>query len=238
MAGFAIVMEFLTGATVLLIAALIAGLVLRFYASRAVPGKSWKARKYRRELIAAPFAAILWVVPCLMAYTWISNHVAHQSVSFSPDPYVTLPNGYVVGSMNTYDGYVHAPGMNTDVPWTGPGYVRGIIDLDYVDGRFQGTYLDSYSDMHPQSTDRIRRFTFDTRNRSIETSDSSIKADFGQQQTMVHEDSNSYWQLYAVNRRHWPEPVFWLLLLVGEAAIVICAIRMKPVFTEDEETST
>jgi hypothetical protein len=234
MAGFAIVMAFITGGAVLLLVAVIASFMLRVYALRSVPGKSWEARKYHRELIATPFAAVLWIAPCLIAYTWVSNHVAHQSVSFSPDPYITLPNGYVVGSLNTYCGYVHAPGVDTDIPWTGPGYVRGLIDLDYADGRFQGTYLDSHSDMQPLGTDRIRKFIFDTRNRSIQTWDSSIQADFGQQQTMVHEHSSSYWQFYAANRRHWPEPLFWLLLLAGVATIVICAIRMKPDLPLDE----
>jgi hypothetical protein len=185
-------------------------------------------KRYRRTSAIAPFLGLIWLVVVLVLHATISNEIAHQSVGYSPDPYVTLPNGYVVGSANTYDGYVHAPGAATDVPWIGPGYVRGIVDLSYSDGRFAGTYLDARSNFNPQGTDQIRSFIFDTRDRSIKTFASQERADFEQQQNRVHEDATSYWYLYARYRHHWPTTVFWLLLLSGEAAIVILVVRRRP----------
>jgi hypothetical protein len=56
----------------------------------------------------APLVGLVWLVPVLFIYVQISNKWAHQDCGFSGDPYATLPNGYVLGSLNTYDGYRRA----------------------------------------------------------------------------------------------------------------------------------
>ena len=56
----------------------------------------------------APFLAFSWLIAAFVLHVLISNNLAHQDCGFglSPDPWVTLPNGYVLGSHNTYDGYI------------------------------------------------------------------------------------------------------------------------------------
>ena len=149
-------MSFLTWGFILTIVSIILSIILFRSAKRSFPDSTFAAKRYRTFNAAAPFLALGWLVATLILHTLISNHLAHQSVGYSPDPYVTLPNGYVVGSLNTYSGYVHAPGVTTDVPWIGRGYVRGIIGLEFRDGRFFGTYLDSKSQFQPEGTDQIK----------------------------------------------------------------------------------
>ena len=67
------------------------------------------------------------------------------------------------GSHNTYDGYFRAPGFETDVPVSGPGYVRSLIDLSFPDPYFVGTQLDF-------QTSKVRSFVFDTRTRTYKSS--------------------------------------------------------------------
>ena len=139
MAGFAIVVTFLAWGFILTLGGIVLSIILFSLAKRSSPGSTYAARRYRTLNAAAPFLALGWLVAALLLHAFISNHLAHQSVGYSPDPYVTLPNGYVVGSLNTYSGYVHAPGVTTDIAWIGRGYVRGLIDLEFRDGRFSGT---------------------------------------------------------------------------------------------------
>jgi len=101
MAGFAVVMTFLTWGFILTIGSIILSIVLFRLAKRSFPDPTYAAKRYRTLNVAAPFLALGWLVATLILYTFISNILAHQSVGYSPDPYVTLPNGYVVGSLNT-----------------------------------------------------------------------------------------------------------------------------------------
>jgi hypothetical protein len=228
MAGFAVVMAFLTWGFILAIVGIVLSISLSRFAKRSFPDSTYAAKRYRTFNAAAPFLALGWLVATLVLHTFISNHLAHQSVGYSPDPYVTLPNGYVVGSLNTYSGYVHAPGVTTDIPWVGRGYVRGIIDLEFRDGQFIGTYLDSKSQFQPEGTDHVRNFVFDTRKQSIQTSDTNTAGDFISQQNSVHQDQNSYWNLYARNRHGWPAVAFWVVLLGGWSALVAVVQQLKP----------
>jgi hypothetical protein len=95
-------------------------------------------------------------VIAFLIHVQISNRLAHQDCGLSGDPYVTLPNGYVLGSLNTYSGYIKAPGYETGGPVAGPGYVRSIIDLNFSDPYFVGTQFD-------HETSSVRSFVFDTR---------------------------------------------------------------------------
>ncbi len=228
MAGFAVVITFLAWGYLLTHAGIDLSNGLFKFAKRSFPEPTDAAKRYRTFNAAAPFIALAWLVATLILHTFISNHLAHQSVGYSPDPYVTLPNGYVVGSLNTYSGYVHAPGATTNIPWIGRGYVRGIIDLEFRDGRFIGTYLDSKSQFQPQGTDHVKNFVFYTRDQAIQTSDTNTAGDFISQQNSVHQDHNSYWNLYARNRHGWPTVVFWVLLLGGWSALVVVVQRLKP----------
>lgn len=228
MAGFAVVMSFLMWGFILTIVSIVLSIILFGFAKRSFPDSTYAAKRYRTFNAAAPFLALGWLVAALILHTLISNRLAHQSVGYSPDPYVTLPNGYVVGSLNTYSGYVHAPRVTTDIPWIGRGYVRGIIDLEFRDGRFIGTYLDSKSQFQPEGTDHVRNFVFDTRDQSIQTSDTNTAGDFTSQQNSVHQDQNSYWNLYARHRHGWPVVAFWVILIGGWSALVAVVLQLKP----------
>jgi hypothetical protein len=173
----------------------------------------------------APFLGLLWLVVALLLHVQISNRIAHQDCGLSGDPYVTLPNGYEVGSHNTYDGYFVAPGFQTDVPTVGPGYVRSLIDLRFSDPYFSGTLLDL-------RTYEVRRFVFDIRTRTfyspdpvdqtgraVEYSDPVALDAFTAAQTHVNEDADSYWKVYERYRHHWPNYVLLAMILLGEGAI-------------------
>jgi hypothetical protein len=68
----------------------------------------------------APFVGLAWLVGALFIHVQISNKLAHQDCGFSGDPYVTLPNGYVLGSLNTYDGYIRDPASTRTFQSTAP----------------------------------------------------------------------------------------------------------------------
>jgi hypothetical protein len=227
MAGMAIVMTILAWGFFGFLATVVFSLALNFYTKRRVkigePG--------RRRLIVvttiAPFLGLLWLVAALLIHVEVSNHLAQQDCGFSPDPYVTLPNGYVVGSLNTYDGYFRAPGFETDVPVTGPGYVRSLIDLRFSDPYFVGTLFDFKSS-------KVRSFVFDTRTRSLQVSEPSSPGDrpcdstdracldaWTDANTHAQSDPDSYWKVYARYRHHWPKYVLLALIIVGEGTIAL-----------------
>lgn len=211
MAGFAVVLMILTYGLFALIAGSVSSVCLYFYAKRRV-----RKEGYSRKVIAvsalAPFLALLWLVVALVIHVEISNTFAHQDCGFSPDPYVTLPNKYVLGSYNTYDGYFKAPGFETDTPVAGPGYVRSIIDLQFSNGYFIGTQFDF-------KTSSVRHFVFDTRTRSFQVSDRNDLTTWEAAETSARSDATSYWNLYAQYRRRWPNYILVALILAGESAI-------------------
>jgi hypothetical protein len=225
MAGFGIVMAVLFYGFVGFVAAGIGSICFYMYAKR---------RRNRRIAItcaASPFLALLWLVAPLLIHVQVSNRLAHQDCGFSPDPYVTLPNGYILGSLNTYDGYFKAPGFETDVPMVGPGYVRSIIDLQLSGDTFTGTQFNF-------RTSRIRAFTFNTATRVFQTPDNvdsngkecnstdpQCVQIWGQAETSAHDDANSYWELYHHYRHRWPSYILIALIVLGEGAIVL-GIRM------------
>jgi hypothetical protein len=226
MAGFAIFMTILTYGVVALTAASVTSLCLFFFMKRRVSQETANRRRVIVMTTLAPFLALLWLVVALLIHVQISNRLAHQDCGFSPDPYVTLPNGYVLGSNNTYDGYIKAPGFETDVPVAGPGYVRSIIDLQLSNGDFIGTQFDL-------KTSKVRQFTFDTRTRTFQTSDPNYSGATESQppynsdvdawaaaETSAHDDANSYWVLYAQYRHQWPNYILITLVVAGESAIV------------------
>jgi hypothetical protein len=175
----------------------------------------------------APFIGLLWIVLAFLIHVQISNRIAHQDCGLSGDPYVTLPNGYVLGSLNTYSGYIKAPGYETDTPVAGPGYVRSIIDLKFSDPYFMGTQFD-------HETSSVRSFVFNTRTLEFRTSepktregpplDPSAQAAldaWGDAQTHVHTDPDSYWTMYERFRHRWPKYVFWVIFFAGEFGIFL-----------------
>src|SRR5580704_14128267 len=141
MAGFAIFMTILIFGVVGILVASVLSVSLYAVAKRRVQA----GVSTRRAIVSgavAPFLALFWIVIAFLIHVEVSNRLAHQDCGLSGDPYVTLPNGYVLGSLNTYDGYIKAPGFDTDVPVAGPGYVRSIIDLRLSNGYFIGTQFD------------------------------------------------------------------------------------------------
>jgi len=161
----------------------------------------------------APFIALAWIVIAVFIHIHISNRWAHQDCGFSGDPYVTLPNGYVVGSLNTYSGYVVAPGFHTDQPITGQGYVRSLIDIELKGNVFVGT-------VHNFNTNEEWNFTFHTQDRRIETSNTGRPISFEETQNRVHQDPNSYWVMYNQYRHRWPVVIFLDLIAFGGGLIV------------------
>jgi hypothetical protein len=212
MAGFAVVMTILFWGFFLMVAAAITSGALVLLAKNNVPQGTQGRSAFLTACGFAPFAGLLWLVAALLIHVEISNKLAHQDCGLSGDPYVTLPNGYVLGSLNTYDGYIRAPGFRMDVPITGPGYVRSIIDIQWIDGSFVGT-------LHDFNTNKARRFIFNTQDRSIQIFDAGYVIDFTAVQTRVHEDADSYWNLYSQYRHHWPNVVLIVLIIGGEGAI-------------------
>jgi hypothetical protein len=177
---------------------------------------------------------LLWLAIALLLHIQISNRLAHQDCGLSGDPYVTLPNGYIVGSLNSYDGYLLAPGFKADTPVVGPGYVRSIVDLNYSDPYFTGTLFDS-------DTTTVRRFIFDTRAHVGQLSDSPgpnahamnpyypDPADMEAWTAANNEaqtGGDSYWKVYYRYRHHWPNYVLFVMILVGEGAIVYWVRRV------------
>lgn len=159
----------------------------------------------------APFIGLVWLVFALLLHVETSNRLAHQDCGLSGDPYVTLPNGYVLGSHNTYDGYIKAPGYETDVPVAGPGYVRSIIDLQFTDGNFVGTQFDF-------KTSSVRRFIYDTRTQEFSSSPEGPLS-WDAANTNAQEGANSYWKLYAQYRHYWPNYILLVLIIAGEGSI-------------------
>ncbi len=211
MAGFAIFMAIVTYGFLALVTACVSSLLLFFFAKRRVPNEARSRRQVIAVTAMAPFLALLWLVAAFLIHIQISNKVAHQDCGLSPDPYVTLPNGYILGSHNTYDGYFKAPGYETGAPVAGPGYVRSIINLKFFNEQFTGTQFDF-------NTSSVRRFLFDTRTRKFQSSpDGPLTwdaANAGAQQSAA-----PYWKLYAQYRHLWPNYVFVVLIIAGEGAI-------------------
>jgi hypothetical protein len=215
MAGFAVFMTILTYAFVALVGASILSVKLYRVAKKRV-SEGLSDRKAMAFGAAAPFLGVLWLLIAFLVHVQISNRLAHQDCGLSGDPYVTLPNGYVVGSLNTYSGYFKAPGYETDVPIAGPGYVRSLVDLKFSDPYFIGTQFDSHSS-------GVRRFVFDTRTLEFHAEEpkSSGKSEdaWGDAQAHAHDDLDSYWNVYNQYRHSWPQYVFIGLILIGEVAI-------------------
>jgi hypothetical protein len=225
MAGFAVVMTFLFFAVVGVVGASVASICLFFYARNRVP-LTGRGPGVFALTIFAPFLAVFWLIAAFVIHVSISNTIAHQDcgLGLSPDPWVTLPNGYKLGSHNTYDGYIAAPGVETAQPVVGVGYVRSIINLKWKDPYFIGTQFDF-------NTGHQRAFVHDTRNRTTTTSGPSLDVNdvtevgsknldaWTAAQTQTHFDAESYWLMYTENRRQWPKYVFLALVLLGESAI-------------------
>src|SRR5579859_6459350 len=109
MAGFAVVMTILTYGIIAILGASALSLILFFLARKRLRDDGWNDRSLIVESTVAPFLGIAWLIVALLIHVQISNKLAHQDCGFSGDPYVTLPNGYELGSHNTYDGYIRAP---------------------------------------------------------------------------------------------------------------------------------
>ena len=223
MAGFAVVMTLLFFGVVGVVGASIASVCLFFYAQNRV---RLTGREPRVVVLtaAAPFLAFLWLIAAFVLHVLISNSLAHQDCGFglSPDPWVRLPNGYVLGSHNTYDGYIAAPGVETDMPFAGPGYVRGIWTIEWKGPYFLGTHFDGHG---------TRAFVYDTRTQKTTMPDPDLDTndvtEEGRKnldawiaaQTQTHFDADSYWVMYTNNRSRWPNYVFLALVLLGEGGI-------------------
>ena len=149
-----------------LVAACIVSVILYVAARRRNRKEGRSGRRLTVVNACAPFLGLLWLAVAFLIHVQISNRIAHQDCGLSSDPYVTLPNGYVVGSLNTYDGYFVAPGFKTDLPVMGPGYVRSLIDLKYSTPNFAGTMFDV-------RTSSVRNFIHDTRTQMIQLSNSA-----------------------------------------------------------------
>lgn len=225
MAGFAVVMTFLFFGAIGVIGASVASVFLFFF-TRNRARLTGRKRGVVILTTAAPFLAFCWLIVAFILHVLISNNLAHQDcgLGLSPDPWVTLPNGYRLGSNNTYDGYIAAPGVTTAQPIVGAGYVRSIIELQWKDPYFIGTQFDF-------NAGRTREFVYNTRTRSTTISDPNVDKNtvtergsknldaWAAAQTQTHLDADSYWVMYAQNRRQWPIYAFLAIAFFGEVAI-------------------
>ena len=198
--------------------AIVLSFALEIIAKKRIPQESRERHELIKTCRRAPFLGVLWIIIAFLIHVQISNRLAGQDCGLSGDPYVTLPNGYVLGALNSDDGYIVAPGYSTGVPFTGPGYVRGLIDLKWDGTVFLGTFFDA--DARPNY---IRGFTFDTRDLSIHTFDSSLS--WHQGDPPAGEQPDAYWRLLQQYRHHWPNYVFLALILAGEATIAVRLFR-------------
>jgi hypothetical protein len=200
-AGFAIFMTIIMLGVVGIVVASILS-VLLYVVGRHRVQRGVSSQKAIVIGAAAPFFGLLWFVLAFLIHVQISNRFAHQDCGLSGDPYVTLPNGFVLGSLNTYSGYIKAPGYETGTPVAGPGYVRSIIDLKFSDPYFVGTQFD-------HETSSVRSFVFDTRTlefrasepktregRPLDPSSQAALDAWGDAQTHVQTDPDSYWKMY------------------------------------------
>lgn len=210
MAGFYYVALTFVFGLIALCASLILSFVMFFIAKKKFMHKGRQEWFKFFTVTVSPFIGLLWLIASLLIHVQVSNKLAHQDCGFSGDPYVTLPNGFELGSRNTYDGYIVAPGFKTDTPSTGPGYVRSIIDLQFSNDVFTGTLYDGAF---------VRNFTFDTRTRNSQISEPLGPMDFETAATKVAHDETSYWKLYDKYRHHWPNYLLFLLIILGEYAI-------------------
>ena len=121
MAGFAVFMTILIFGFLGIFVASVLSVCLYVFAKRKVRREGLVGHRLTVVSSFSPFLGLLWLLVALLLHVQISNRLAHQDCGLSGDPYVTLPNGYVVGSLNTYDGYLVAPGFKTDTPVAGPG---------------------------------------------------------------------------------------------------------------------
>ena len=116
MAGFAVFMTILTYGVFAIVGACVLSLLLYRHAKKRLRNEGPNRRTSVVVSALAPFFGLIWLVIALLIHVEISNRLARQDCGLSGDPYVTLPNGYELGSHNTYDGYIRAPGAETDVP--------------------------------------------------------------------------------------------------------------------------
>lgn len=211
MAGFAVFMTILTYGFFGAVIACLLSLLLYSIAKDRFRDKTGDRSRLALMSERAPFLGLGWLVIALLIHVQISNRLAHQDCGLSGDPYVTLPNGYELGSHNTYDGYIKAPGVETGVPISGPGYVRSIDDLQFNDGKFVGTQLDL-------KTSGLRNFSFDTRTQAFQSS-SVGPLTWDASNPEAERGANSYWKLYAKYRHHCPNYILLILIIVGESVI-------------------
>jgi hypothetical protein len=211
MAGFAVVMTILMYGIIGILGACVLSTVFFFAARKKLRREGRNDRSLVLISTIAPFLALGWLIAALLIHVQISNRLAHQDCGLSGDPYVTLPNGYELGSHNTYDGYIRAPGVQTDGPIAGPGYVRSIIHLNLVGDKFIGTQFDF-------RTSSVRRFTFDTKTQAFQSEpEGPLSWEAANDQAPLGDQS--YWQLYSRYRHHWPNYILLILIVGGECAI-------------------
>jgi hypothetical protein len=211
MAGFAVVMTVLAFGTIGIISACALSMILFFSTRKKLRNEAQDGRSLVVKSVMAPFLGLAWLLVALLIHVQVSNKLAHQDCGLSGDPYVTLPNGYELGSHNTHDGYIRAPGARTDISIVGPGYVRSIINLQLTGDKFTGTQFDF-------STGGVRRFTFDTHTQAFQSAPQGLLSwESANDRAQLGEES--YWKMYAKYRHRWPNYILLLLIIGGEGAI-------------------
>ncbi|MEZ2348741.1 hypothetical protein [Terriglobus sp. RCC_193] len=227
-------MSFITFGFLGFITASVLALLAFLAVKRKFPGKYSHQTSIRRQFVIAPFVAVLWILAAFLIHVSISHHIAHQDcgLGMSPDPFVRLPNGYTLGSGNTYDGYIVAPGFKTDVPVAGRGYVRALVTLHWNGDEFRGTQFDF-------KTSKVRAFVFntktynfvtnaipDTKDQVCDSKDPACVDAWTKANDEAQLGSESYWKLYWQYRHQWPTYVFVLLVIAGELCIVFYLVRL------------
>lgn len=229
MAGFSVFVGFLSLCIVGGASAFALALALRVLAKRRIERLGYRKHPFVTRCEIAPFLGLAWVLASFIVHVVVSNQIAHQDCGFelSVEPYVTLPNGYVVGDYG--EGYVRAPGASSDLPLLektrgngkpdtyappyGPGYIRSVYELQWTGRYFLGTQFD-YGDSktHP--------FLFDTSDWNYHEFSGEDNAAWAATKTQFHYVGNNYMNLYWKYWKRWPKYVFIAMIVFGELLIV------------------
>ena len=177
----------------------------------------------------APLAAVLWVWVCFVGYSYVNRTIFHQDDGLTDDPYVTLPDNFVIGKQVDYCwGYIAGSGQQTHgfdkchSP-DGRGLVSGVTEVQIADHYILGTR--SVADADPNflrggAHTVTSYFLLDRRTGSVEHFASKEDLSAAASSKGIDMSPEYIGLTYARHRVHW---IDWLLVpaqLFGVAGLL------------------
>jgi hypothetical protein len=245
MAGFGIFMVFLELATIGLVAATIAAILLVLWGKKYISLGTDAARCERFILACgiAPFAGLLWILLVFVAYSYANNSFFHRDNGLSTNPHAPLPNGYIVGSVDYQEGYVLSPGHRMNgFPHNAEDCIAQVLNMQVTQDYILGTQF-----VWP--TVNISYFIWElrTHNQLYFTSLAEFQSAAAQRglwiatvpnETWVNPeiqaptdkqgvrvDLVSYWDFYQKYRHTWFDYFAVLFMIAGQFTILILLIK-------------